>query len=99
MDENTPPAGQVGIAPRRQEIRPYIIALLEPRTSHQRFSSAEPLFSKWRSSASQRHVRDIAVDNHRGRIWLATWGGVLCWMPEVDLCVRHTSEHGLVGNA
>jgi ligand-binding sensor domain-containing protein len=44
-------------------------------------------------------VRDIDADLRRGWLWMATWGGVLCWKPEAGICVRHTSAEGLLGNA
>jgi ligand-binding sensor domain-containing protein len=51
----------------------------------------------WTSYASQRHICDIAFDHHRNLTWLATWGGVLCL--DSSTGTRHTSEHGLIGNA
>src|SRR5947209_2197951 len=101
MHEERPPDGPTGIAIRRQSIGLRLTRQLNQLryTSHKRFSPAEPPHPKWISYASQQHVRDIDVDNHQGRIWLATWGGVLCWIPEADICVRYTSEHGLAGNA
>jgi ligand-binding sensor domain-containing protein len=44
-------------------------------------------------------VRDLAADPRRQAVWLATWGGLLCWLPREGRCLRHTSEHGLPGNA
>lgn len=97
-DDSTP--AQLDIVPRRLDLVPRQLRQLEQsRTNHQRFSLAEPPASAWTNYTNQRHVRDIALDINRGWVWLATWGGVLCWAPEAELCTRHTSEHGLVGNA
>lgn len=89
------------IVPRRLDLVPRYTRQLgrEFRTQHQRFSLTTPLYPSWKSYANQMHVRDMAFDHKRGEIWLATWGGVLCWNPETDICIRHTSEHGLLGNA
>jgi ligand-binding sensor domain-containing protein len=95
MSDEAGNAPVLGIAPRRQDI-----GLRPIPTRHQRFSPAAPLYDgRWTSYATQAHVRDIDVDLVRGWMWLATWGGVLCWNPDLRLCVRYTSEHGLLGNA
>ncbi len=54
---------------------------------------------EWTSYAAQKHVCDIALDQNRNQIWLATWGGVVCLSLNDRSCIRHTSEHGLIGNA
>jgi ligand-binding sensor domain-containing protein len=94
MSDETGAAPTRGIAPRRGEAPPELI------TPHQRFTPAVPLYQgRWTSYATQGHVRDIDVDLIRGWMWMATWGGVLCWKPDLRLCVRYTSQHGLLGNA
>jgi len=101
MSNDTTSSTQLDIVPRRLELIPRPIRQLEQqfRTQHQRLSLAEHPYPSWTSYSTQRHVCDIALDTNRGEIWLATWGGVLCWNPETDTCIRHTSEHGLLGNA
>jgi ligand-binding sensor domain-containing protein len=95
MSNETGASPTLGIAPRRDDI-----GLRPIPTGHQRFTPAAPLYQgRWTSYATQGHVRDIDVDLIRGWMWMATWGGVLCWKPDVRLCVRYTSEHGLLGNA
>jgi ligand-binding sensor domain-containing protein len=95
MSNETAASPVLGIAPRRDDV-----GLRPIPTGHQRFSPAAPLYQgRWTSYAAQGHVRDIDVDLIRGWMWLATWGGVLCWEPDLRLCVRYTSEHGLLGNA
>jgi ligand-binding sensor domain-containing protein len=95
MSDDTAAAPTQGIAPRSHD------AGRGPSpTGHLRFTPAVPLYQgRWTSYATQAHVRDIDVDLVRGWMWMATWGGVLCWKPDLRLCVRHTSEHGLLGNA
>ncbi|MEC4812325.1 MAG: hypothetical protein SAK29_03475 [Scytonema sp. PMC 1069.18] len=87
---------KLDIVPRRLDLVPRYKRQLgkESRTQHQRLFN-----SNWTSYASQRHIRDIAIDTKQSKIWLATWGGILCWSPETNICTRHTSEHGLLGNA
>jgi ligand-binding sensor domain-containing protein len=53
----------------------------------------------WASYAATRRLRCADLDPVRGWIWLATWGGVLCWLRDAGLCVHHTSAHGLLGNS
>lgn len=97
MSEGLPTENGVDIVPRRKGL------VVRPRTEQQlagqlRYRHYEyPSDSNWKSYASQRHVRDIAFDSRRNQIWLATWGGVLCLSPAFG--IRHTSEHGLIGNA
>lgn len=97
----TSPSSQRDIVPRRLDLVPRYRRQLEKefRTQHQRFSLTTPPYPSWKSYANQMHIRDMMFDRKRGEIWLATWGGVLCWHPETDICIRHTSEHGLLGNA
>ncbi|MBD2215110.1 hypothetical protein H6G27_35500 [Nostoc linckia FACHB-104] len=97
----TSPSSQRDIVPRRLDLVPRYRRQLEKefRTQHQRFSLTTPPYPTWKSYANQMHIRDMIFDRKRGEIWLATWGGVLCWHPETDICIRHTSEHGLLGNA
>jgi len=54
---------------------------------------------KWSNLASQRHIRDLAVDPVQGDLWLATGGGVLHWQLEKNRFTRYASEHGLPGNS
>ena len=58
-------------------------------------------YSQWHNLASQLHVRSCAVhpisDNEH--LWLATGGGILHWLPELNHYKRYTSEHGLPGNS
>jgi ligand-binding sensor domain-containing protein len=69
------------------------------RTAHRRFRPAVPPHPGWTSFSTQRHVRDVAVGRDDLRVWLATWGGALCWTPSDGRVERHGSEHGLVGNS
>jgi ligand-binding sensor domain-containing protein len=69
------------------------------RAAHRRFAPAEPPHPGWLSLAPQRHVRGLAAGGDQLRVWLATWGGVLCWTPADGRVERHASEHGLLGNA
>jgi ligand-binding sensor domain-containing protein len=54
---------------------------------------------EWSNLASQRHIRDLAVDPVQGDLWLATGGGVLHWQLEESRFTRYASEHGLPGNS
>lgn len=101
MSNELPPSSKRDIVPRRLDVVPRYTRQLgkEFRTQHQRFSLTTPLYPGWKSYANQMHVRDMVFDGKRNEIWLATWGGVLCWHPETDICTRYTSEHGLLGNA
>ena len=96
MAEGRSPAKHRGIVPRRKDLvrrrlNDELARLLRYRHYDHR---SDP---NWTSYASQRHVRDIAFDRRRNQVWLATWGGVLCISPTFG--IRHTSEHGLIGNA
>ena len=93
-------AGRGEIVARRGELGSRLLQrqLAEQRAVTQRRFAA-PCYPGWTSYASQRHIRAAAVDLPQERVWLATWGGVLCWTPAAQLCIRHTSEHGLLGNA
>src|ERR1041384_5372245 len=84
------------IVPRRRDIVPRRLQDQLDKQLRYRHDEHKPDDS-WTSYASQRHVRDIAFDRARNRIWLATWGGVLCI--EGTYATRHTSAHGLIGNA
>jgi ligand-binding sensor domain-containing protein len=77
---------------------PRQIGIPPPRTLHSPYAPTQAM-SGWRSYASQRQVRDIVIDAQRDCVWLATWGGVLCWQRATQRVERHTSAHGLVGNA
>ncbi len=89
-------------------IRPRVTGLARPsaervraragRSAHRRFQPAAPPHPDWTSFSAQRHVRDIAVGLDGLRVWLATWGGVLCWTPGDGRVERHGSDHGLLGN-
>ncbi len=94
MTENTE------IVPRRLDLAPTLESHLEQaRTQHQAFAPLHPPLPEWRSYAAQRHIQAMALDPARACLWLATWGGVLCWEPQTHRCIRHTSAHGLSGNA
>ena len=81
----------------RVDDRDLPIPVAEARPRHERASAnAHP---GWSNLASQRHVRDLAVDPARGDVWLATGGGVLRWWPSLNRFTRYTSEHGLPGNS
>lgn len=54
---------------------------------------------EWSNLASQRHIRDLALDPVQGDLWLATGGGVLHWQLEKNRFTRYASEHGLPGNS
>lgn len=54
---------------------------------------------EWFNLASQRHIRDLALDPVQGDLWLATGGGVLHWQLEENRFTRYASEHGLPGNS
>jgi ligand-binding sensor domain-containing protein len=100
MSTEESPATSREIVPRRFELIPYPPPRPEtPATTHGRFQADEATASGWTTYASQRHICAIAVDERREWVWLATWGGVLCWIPAEGRCVRHASEHGLRGSA
>jgi len=81
----------------RVDDRDLPIPVAEAGPRHERASAnAHP---GWSNLASQRHVRDLAVDPARGDVWLATGGGVLRWWPSLNRFTRYTSEHGLPGNS
>ena len=52
----------------------------------------------WFNLANQRHIQGLAVNQTRKEVWLATGGGVLHWVPELNCFTRYGSEHGLPGN-
>jgi ligand-binding sensor domain-containing protein len=56
-------------------------------------------YTEWHNIASQRHIRDLALDPINGDLWLATGGGVLHWFAGKDRFTRYASEHGLPGNS
>jgi ligand-binding sensor domain-containing protein len=104
VPERSVPGLVLDIEPYRssRDVEPRVdrqLARLLGSTYHYRFAPDDPPFRAWTSYASLRYVRDVDVDAARGQVWLATWGGVLCWSPDGARCVRHTSEHGLCGNA
>lgn len=73
---------------------PIPVRGIEPR--HERVQAfAHPA---WFNLASQRHVRDLAIDPIKGDLWLATPGGALRWKSGFDSFTRYSSEHGLPGN-
>lgn len=80
-----------------------ITRYVEPRITG--FLEAEvlepkPLHEGWDNYVSQRSVRAIAIAPRSGHMWLATWGGVLCWKRKEEfLYRRYSSEHGLASNA
>jgi hypothetical protein len=74
---------------------PITVRGIEPR--HERTQAiAHPA---WFNLASQRHVRDLAIDPIKGDLWLATGGGALRWRSGFDSFTRYSSEHGLHGNS
>ena len=85
------------IVPRRLDLVPRLCRQIEKRTVHQHAPQMRD--PEWINYTNQRYVRDLAIDSERGWIWMATWGGILCWQPEKERCWRYTSEHGLSGNA
>jgi len=86
------------IVPRRLELIPHSIRQLDEKiTQHRRYLYA--VYPKWFCYSTQRHIQQAAIDSHRKVVWMATWGGILAWSPKEQVCVRHTSEHGLIGNA
>ncbi len=102
MSNTRLPFTDMEIQPRPpMELEPYLKRqqVGQTRSYHERFSPALPPYPNWTNFTSQQHMRAIALDTIRGHIWLVTWGGVLCWIPATGQCIRHTSEHGLVGNA
>ena len=99
MAEESPVAeNRLDMVPRRTDLVPRRLRdQLIKSLSYRRYGlKPDP---DWTSYAAQRHVREIAFDREQNRMWLATWGGVLCLSLDARLCIRHTSEHGLVGNA
>ena len=103
MVDNLPRESRTDIVPRRRDLDiPHLRRQLEKQalkqTLHKRFNPTGKI-SNWTSYASQLYVRDVAIDLQRRCLWVATWGGVLCWIPSTSICIRHTSEHGLIGNA
>jgi ligand-binding sensor domain-containing protein len=102
MTDQPAPDGVLDIQPRPELglglPSPERVRARRAQARYRRFDAPELPHPRWASYSSQRHVRDIALDGARGQVWLATWGGVLCWRYAERLCVRHTSEHGLLGN-
>jgi ligand-binding sensor domain-containing protein len=60
-----------------------------------------PTHAGWRTFASQRAVRAVAVAPRTRRLWAATWGGVVSWSQQSgDFSYsRYGSEHGLAGGS
>lgn len=59
----------------------------------------EPVYSGWTNFVSQKSVRAIAMSRKSGCLWLATWGGVICWKwKDNQPYQRYSSEHGIAGN-
>ena len=92
---------QMEIVPRRIELGlPRLLRQLGAApTTHQRFTPASlpDGLRGWTSYSTQRHIRQIASSGEA--LWLATWGGVLCFQSADHQVIRHTSEHGLPGSA
>jgi ligand-binding sensor domain-containing protein len=80
-------------------IRRYV----EPRAvrpwPHVEARKPPPAHAGWTTFASQRSARAIAIDPDSGRLWVATWGGVLSWDRQEGHYVRYGSEHGLAAGA
>ena len=88
------------IVPRITELLPRLVQQLSAApVRYQPYTVTDAGDNMWANYTAQRWVRDLAYDARRGWIWMATWGGVLCWVPDRGLCVRHTSAHGLRGTA
>ena len=59
----------------------------------------EPIYLGWTNFVSQKSVRVIAMSRKSGCLWLATWGGVICWKwKDNQPYQRYSSEHGIAGN-
>jgi ligand-binding sensor domain-containing protein len=59
----------------------------------------EPVYSGWTNFVSQKSVRAIAMSPKSSCLWLATWGGVICWKwKDNQPYQRYSSEHGMAGN-
>lgn len=82
----------------RGAITPYV----PPPSPYLARSGADdlPVHPAWRTFASARSVRGLALARRQGRLWLATWGGVLSWRWRGDEPYRrYGSEQGLGGTA
>ena len=102
MAEIQPSIGPRDLVERRMDLvpSPHGSRLISQfHTTHQSYKPDQSYFPGWTSYAAQHHIRSIDTDPRTGWLWLATWGGVLCWDPRLSLCTRHTSTHGLIGNA
>jgi ligand-binding sensor domain-containing protein len=89
----------LAIVPRRRDLVRRLGNQLRTSTAHQRFAPIPLPWPDWSNHTSQRHIRDVVIDPQHDAVWMATWGGILCWFPSKTICIRHTSEHGLAGNA
>ena len=74
------------------------LPVLLPTSQPIHLPPAQKVYPAWRTFASQRYVRAMAVSVKRD-IWLATAGGVLRWWADRQQFRRYGSEHGLPGNA
>lgn len=75
----------------------------EPKITRFRESSRglkpEPVYSGWTNFVSQKSVRAIVMSPKSSCLWLATWGGVICWKwKDNQPYQRYSSEHGIAGN-
>ncbi len=75
----------------------------EPKITRFRESSRglkpEPVYSGWTNFVSQKSVQAIAMSPKSSCLWLATWGGVICWKwKDNQPYQRYSSEHGIAGN-
>src|SRR5437588_8717623 len=102
MLDNLPHESRTDIVPRRRDMDiPHLRRQLEmqaqKQTLHKRFNPTGGI-SYWTSYASQLYVRDVAIDMQRRCLWVATWGGVLDWIPSANTCISNTSVQGLISN-
>lgn len=59
----------------------------------------EPVYSGWTNFVSQKSVRAITMSPKSSCLWLATWGGIICWKwKDNQPYQRYSSEHGIAGN-
>ncbi|MBM7845942.1 ligand-binding sensor domain-containing protein [Herpetosiphon giganteus] len=86
------------IEPRQlREIQPIDASYVQIN-SHFQFAPSVPPYPNWTTFSSQSQMRDLVLDHSQTNLWIATWGGILCWSPALRQVIRHNSEHGLVGN-
>ena len=100
MNDETINGRSFDITPRpSRDVVPHVSRQLRSLVRHERFSPLPEPFPGWLGYPSPYPLRGLAADAARGQLWLATWGGLLCWSPAEGRCLRHASEHGLMSNA